>query len=140
MQFNAEAKRFEGFDDIEPIPQDDGPSPIVPIAYSQECTCSLHAHRLQPSLGGGARRANPLPCGVSLVFPLSAVNMMAFMFVVTAICGALWHHGCDFTMHCSVSRIMDVFRAILKLDERSERALLLTEHVIEQNSANYTAW
>jgi len=63
------------YDDLEPIPQDDGPEPIVPIAYSPQ-------------------------------------------FV----------------------DVMDLFRAILKKNEISERSFALSEKVIESNSANYTAW
>jgi len=35
---------------------------------------------------------------------------------------------------------MGYFRAILKLEEISERALLLTQEVIEVSSGNYAAW
>ena len=68
-------KLFELFADVEPIPQDDGPSPPVSIAY---------------------------PDG--------------------------W------------ARIHDLFRAMLAVDERSARALALTEAAIGMNPANYTVW
>jgi len=61
--------------DIEPVPQDDGPEPLVPISYSPH-------------------------------------------FV----------------------EVMDYFRAILRKKEYSERALALTEEVIQVNPANYTGW
>ena len=32
------AEPLPGFEDLEPIPQDDGPKPVVPIAYSPDCT------------------------------------------------------------------------------------------------------
>mmetsp|Transcript_25201 Transcript_25201/g.35197 ORF Transcript_25201/g.35197 Transcript_25201/m.35197 type:complete len:321 (-) Transcript_25201:135-1097(-) len=43
------------------------------------------------------------------------------------------HHGV-------VVEVMDYFRAILRKKEYSERALALTEEVIQVNPANYTGW
>lgn len=80
----------ELWNDVTPLEPHEGPNPIVPIAYTEEC--------------------------LQISFPLIFINFLL------------------------VKETMNYFRAILQLDERSERAWDLTEDVIDQNPANYTAW
>jgi protein farnesyltransferase/geranylgeranyltransferase type-1 subunit alpha len=47
---------------------------------------------------------------------------------------------CPIAYTADFKETMDYFRAILHRDERSPRALALTQHVIRINPANYTAW
>ena len=39
-----------------------------------------------------------------------------------------------------VKRVMNLFRAVTRSNEFSERALFLTAHAIRLNPGNYTAW
>jgi protein farnesyltransferase/geranylgeranyltransferase type-1 subunit alpha len=36
--------------------------------------------------------------------------------------------------------LMDLFRAVLRSGELSERVLELTENILDENAANYTVW
>ena len=38
------------------------------------------------------------------------------------------------------SNIMNIFRSIVNINEKSERVLLLTEELLSMNAANYTVW
>lgn len=85
-----------GFDwkDITPIPQDDGPDPVVRIAYSPEC-----------------KKSN---------FTLCFSTYLSCPYKVT--------------------KLMDIFRAVMHAKEYSPRVLKLTEELLELNPASYTVW
>lgn len=50
------------------------------------------------------------------------------------------HPPCPINYSTEFSETMDYFRAVMKAEEKSKRALLLTKEVIGINAASYTAW
>jgi protein farnesyltransferase/geranylgeranyltransferase type-1 subunit alpha len=87
--------RLVGWEDVVPLPQDDGPNPVVAIAYAPECMCKI------------------------IPFFLATLH---------------------FQNYWKVRAKMDVFRAVLQSEEKSQRVLKLTEDILSANAANYTVW
>ena len=83
-----------GWKDIQPLPQDDGPHPVVQIAYTDRC--------------------NYIQNNTSMTFDILSLFL--------------------------VKDVYDYLRAIMKKDEKSQRALDLTSEAIDCNPANYTVW
>lgn len=46
----------------------------------------------------------------------------------------------DWSKYLSDKEAMDYFRAIAAMEEKSERALELTETIVRMNPAHYTVW
>lgn len=103
-------KDREEWADVVPVPQDDGQYPVVSISYTDKCKYSL---TFEP-----------------LIFYASDITPHRVM------CQVMCNVMCFF----SVTDVYDYFRAILKSQEKSERALELTKDALELNPANYTVW
>ena len=100
----------EEWKDIVPVKQDDGPNPVVAIAYTEKCE--------DVTINNGS-------------FVTGTVKLKCVYYAY--ICAPF---VCIFT----VKDVFDYFRAVLLKDERSERVYRLTTDAIEQNAANYTVW
>jgi len=112
LGFTAYSSRPE-WKDITPIPQDDGPHPAVPIAYSEQCTFFTSPWQ------------NQIDHFFWIIF-----NFNIIITIKTHICTSIK----------TVKETHDYFRAILNKNEISKRALDLTADLISMNAANYTAW
>ncbi|KAG1681819.1 Protein farnesyltransferase/geranylgeranyltransferase type-1 subunit alpha [Nymphon striatum] len=96
--------------DITPLPQDDGPHPVVQIAYSEKFN---RVNRFTDS----GRDSGTVHYKQSL--------------------GAVWAVP---KPKVRVKDIFDYLRAVMRTKEISERVLLLTTDAINQNPANYSVW
>jgi hypothetical protein len=97
--------------DVVPVPDDDGPDPPAPIAYSPQCAC--------------LRWADWSEWQRVRVLRLVASRTHSFLFPKPL---------------PAVSAVMGVFRALFAAREASPRALTLCSQAIAMNPANYTAW
>ena len=116
------------FNDVTPVPQDDGPDPVVPIAYTDEC-------RRRPDDGDGDGDGDGDDDGDGDGDGDKGGHGLETKVVVFF--DLLTHVDVYGT---AVVKVMDLFRAFLKSNELTERALMLSEKVIRLNAANYVAW
>ena len=94
------SKRPE-WQDVVPVPQDDAPNALVPIAYHEYCAS--------------------FPSGQ----PFDAV------FAITLLTVCVGQADRD---------AMDMFRALVAKQEKSQRTLDLTKEIIQMNPGHYTVW
>ena len=141
----------EEWKDVVPIPQDDGPHPIVAIAYSDKCEYKYYLFCFYSSstitsvffssscLILSVNRSCQMEKCVSMLFITSLGKRLGYF---------VWHNVHNeviasiknFVIFSAVKDVYDYFRAILKSGEKSERALSLTVACIALNPANYTVW
>ena len=101
------------WDDVVPIPQDDGHGALAQIAYTDEYAEGTFAR-----------------AGLSSVYAKGLLYKKVPFFV----CLSLEEFHTDFTI------AMGYLRAIMAAGEHSPRVLSLTEHIINLNAAHYTVW
>ena len=109
----------EAFPDLEPLPQDDGPDPVVQIAYSAEFVATMDIFRRVLAIGEFSERTLRLSAEV---IELNAANYTA------------WQYR---------RKCLDELHAAAEPEARREawkRELEFCTEAVRQNMKNYHAW
>ena len=112
--------------DITPIPQDDGPNPVVQIAYTERCGWSSIIATDYENYYFKMFFVNTCDC--------NCYNYVYIRMRACCYCAVTLVHDLP------VSDVYDYLRAVMRKEEMSERALDLTADAIDCNPANYTVW
>nr|CAD7432296.1 unnamed protein product [Timema monikensis] len=153
-------KDREEWKDVTPVPQDDGPNTVVSILYTDKCEFEILRLwtdiKYPKTCAGtymGEETPETWPFWVSMEAVLSQQDHVNPPELFSSSHGLVVWSRDQPKVNCMnappiyaltspprVKDVYDYFRAVLKSNEKSERALELTKDALDLNPANYTVW